>query len=412
MRILVITPGLGIGGTERSAQNFCYGYKNYGHDVIVLNHGEDGIRRQYLEKEGIKVYAIKDNIYEMLNSIELGIFDVAHIHREGRYNKKENTILRYIRKSVTLIVETNVFYAIDYSYGNSLIDLHLHLTKINRIKWLKRGGKGKSYVLPNPVNTNDYPIPSKMQINEFKNKHLIPHNAYVFGRVGQPISGKWHVSIIKSFEKLAKENDNIYLLLIGAPNTIKKSVNNIISNIRDRIIIVDVIKDPQNLGICYSAMDSFIHIAKQGESFGYVLVEAIIYGLPVLTLNTPHRDNAQTEIIRHNIDGMVVMSEKYIYEGMKSIMNKNNKKTYNNAIKSESALRYDISKVCNEALSLYKNIIDGNEKEENDKNESLNYYTDGIGNVSGIEILLAKIYDYPAVNFFRESLKIIKRYIK
>jgi hypothetical protein len=45
-------------------------------------------------------------------------------------------------------------------------------------------------------------------------------------------------------------------------------------------------------------MDFFLHLSRIGESFGLVLVEAAQAGLPIATLATPLKDDAQGEIVR------------------------------------------------------------------------------------------------------------------
>ena len=45
-------------------------------------------------------------------------------------------------------------------------------------------------------------------------------------------------------------------------------------------------------------MDVFLHLSRIGESFGLVLVEAAQIGLPIATLATPLKDDAQGEIVR------------------------------------------------------------------------------------------------------------------
>ncbi len=47
---------------------------------------------------------------------------------------------------------------------------------------------------------------------------------------------------------------------------------------------IDFIKGDKALTDFYSSIDVFVHISAIGESFGYVLTEAMICGCPVITL--------------------------------------------------------------------------------------------------------------------------------
>ena len=44
-------------------------------------------------------------------------------------------------------------------------------------------------------------------------------------------------------------------------------------------------------------MDGFLHVSRIGESFGMVLCEAMLCGVPVVTLSTPLKDNSQLEVV-------------------------------------------------------------------------------------------------------------------
>jgi hypothetical protein len=44
-------------------------------------------------------------------------------------------------------------------------------------------------------------------------------------------------------------------------------------------------------------------MSKIGESFGFVLAEALLCGCPVVTLSTPFKDNAQFEVVGDKIGG-------------------------------------------------------------------------------------------------------------
>jgi len=107
MHILTITPSLGLGGTERAAQNFSIGYRRHGHDVTVLNHGRVGPRETPLLAAGIRVLNLADQPAGTLEILDAEGFDVVHIHREGRRNDRETDLLRWARPRARLIAETN-----------------------------------------------------------------------------------------------------------------------------------------------------------------------------------------------------------------------------------------------------------------------------------------------------------------
>ncbi len=79
--------------------------------------------------------------------------------------------------------------------------------------------------------------------------------------------------------------------------------------------------DDTELRRYYGLMDVFVHAAEKGESFGMVLCEAMLSGLPVITLNTPLRDNSQIEVVPHGKAGFVVNSLKQTIDAMLACAN-------------------------------------------------------------------------------------------
>jgi hypothetical protein len=63
-------------------------------------------------------------------------------------------------------------------------------------------------------------------------------------------------------------------------------------------------------------MDVFLHASQIGESFGMVLAESLLCGVPVITLATPHRDNSQLEVVGHESGGLIVASVLGMIEAM------------------------------------------------------------------------------------------------
>jgi glycosyltransferase involved in cell wall biosynthesis len=68
------------------------------------------------------------------------------------------------------------------------------------------------------------------------------------------------------------------------------------------------------LSLVYSSLDCFLHSATVGESFGYVLTEAMLCECPVVTASTPHVSNSQVEVVGHLVGGIVAGSTQELPE--------------------------------------------------------------------------------------------------
>jgi hypothetical protein len=134
----------------------------------------------------------------------------------------------------------------------------------------------------------------------------IPDSAVVYGRIGPASMGKWSPVLIRAFNTVAKQSPKAWLAVCGLPDGMKVLVRSLPADVRSRIVELPVTSDDTELRRYYSLMDVFVHASQKGESFGMVLCEAMLAGLPVVTLNTPLRDNSQIEVVPNGVAGFVV----------------------------------------------------------------------------------------------------------
>jgi len=110
-------------------------------------------------------------------------------------------------------------------------------------------------------------------------------------------------------------------LLVGFPDCLNYWIDECSSEAKKRVVKWSPVTEDAQLRSLYGTMDVFIHGVQMGESFGYVLCEAMLCGLPVVTLSTPARDNSQVEVVGHGRGGLVVSSEVGMLTAMESLMN-------------------------------------------------------------------------------------------
>lgn len=312
MRILSVGIGLSRGGTERALQNFSVSYRRMGHDVAVFAWREDGPRRERLEREGIEVMLGGGAIEQGLRAAEAFSPDVIHIHREGVANPTETAILRRLRTPGRRVLETNVFGRVDESGGADYIDVHMHLGAWALWRWRRWAGTwGRDrigIIVPNPVTRHDFTRATSDEIRSFRSSLGIPHDAFVCGRIGQPNQASWHPATLKAFRRVAEQDPEARLLLLGLPDALQPTLRDLPAAIARRVITLPLTDADRELSLVYSSLDCFLHAAPVGESFGYVLTEAMLCGCPVVTASTPHVSNTQVEVVGHRLGGIVAGS--------------------------------------------------------------------------------------------------------
>lgn len=298
IKILSIVCDLEKGGTQRAAQNFAIGYKELGHDSRILAVNGLGSRYEEISNLLIIYNGLQDSLFEKDHN---WMPDLIHIHSHLLSFSDVKKILALFRKEGTKVVETNVFS----TPSPWMKDLDISFQLSDWGQWLYHLRQGRrSVVLSNPVNLNHFATGSPKEIGLFKSQHRIPKEAFLIGRIGENYDAKWSTLLIDAFEEVASKNWLIYLLLVNPPESIKARC--LMSRFSSRIKIIEKIEGDKKLSIAYSAMDVMVHISGIGESFGYVLPEAVLSGTPVITMSTPWADNSQGEVLRAIGGGYIV----------------------------------------------------------------------------------------------------------
>lgn len=311
MNVLEVVFSLGIGGTERTAENFAIGLKKHKNDVVMFS-SKGGVREKNLVECGIRVL---HSFEELIHISKEWIADVIHFHSHGL----DYPTILHIKQifPAALCCEQNVF-ATPTIFGKEM-DISFQLSTWCMWNYTNRKTShhiSKVAILPNPINVeNFFPISSQERM-AFRDRYQIPHSSIVLLRIGQPFEAKWNIKMIDIYRDLQKKYSDLILVCVGAPDSLKYEVSQLARDIRQGILFIDKIIGDTNLRQCYGAADIFLHMTRIGESFGIVLAEAILCGLPVVTLQTPYADNSQAEVVGHNIGGLVANRYTGVYEAV------------------------------------------------------------------------------------------------
>jgi glycosyltransferase involved in cell wall biosynthesis len=238
--------------------------------------------------------------------------DVIHLHSHGLKLPELQQLQSCVPRA--RLFETNVF-AIPSPIEKDLT-LSFQLSQWCLFLYhCRRGDRVKSIVIPNPVKSSTMFKPDADEVARFKVRHGIPAASFVIGRIGQAYTRKWSEALPVLFDRFVREVDaNAHLLLCNPSEDIVAAIAQN-PRIRPKATIIDSIIGDEQLRLFYGAMDVMLHIANVGESFGMVLGEALLCETPVLTLNTPWGDNAQSEVIGREVAGNAAndLDELYRY---------------------------------------------------------------------------------------------------
>lgn len=326
MRILTIVSDLGFGGTQRTAQNYALAFLRAGHESAVLAWREAGPRERTLRDAGVELF-VADAAGQARDAAVDGALawapDVVHVHRPGGTDPPTGAILRAARERLgarAVILETNIFARVDYSRDRRLIDVHCQLSRWCLWKWTKwsRAVRPRpiGVVVPNMVVPDDFGPIAPAERAAFRARHAIPADALVFTRVGSPLAGKWHPVVLDAFARFAAGEPRAWLVLVGCPPELRPRIAEMPADARRRVVDIPLLLGDAALRECYGSCDVFLHASAIGESFGLVLCEALLCGLPVITLSTPAKDNSQLEVVGHERGGLVVADGEAMVRAM------------------------------------------------------------------------------------------------
>lgn len=121
---------------------------------------------------------------------------------------------------------------------------------------------------------------------------------FVVGYVGNFISGKGHIQLLRAFLEISRAIPNAKLMLVGRGEL--EEVNSFIKShgLEEKVILTGFRKD---VAKCLSAMDVFVQ-PSLSEAFSQVLIEAMAVGLPVVAT----RVGGAAEVVEDGVNGYLV----------------------------------------------------------------------------------------------------------
>ena len=160
-------------------------------------------------------------------------------------------------------------------------------------------------------------------------------------------------------EVLARGHD-AGLLLVGAPEGLLAGIGRLPEGVRERVVSLPVTASDRRISECLTAMDGFLHLARIGESFGMVLCEAMLCGVPVVTLSTPLKDNSQLEVVGHGVGGLVALTPEAVPDAMVALIADADLRARVLAGGADWVRgRFGVERVSREAMAIYAGLLSG-----------------------------------------------------
>jgi len=88
----------------------------------------------------------------------------------------------------------------------------------------------------------------------------------------------------------------------------------------DRCTLLEQTLDEGRLACFYAACDVFVSASEIGEAQGLANLEAMSFGVPVVTCSMPWADNAQVEFVEHGRTGMIANHPRPFAEAVAELL--------------------------------------------------------------------------------------------
>jgi len=281
----------GIGGTEKAAELFVRNHDAM--DAYPVGLKSRGQRAETLSDDGYDVY-VPEDVEDFADFLKRNDIHILHTH-DGN---GELVTEAAKRAGTPLVIKSSQFGEYDQPDTGREIDHFIYPSNHTLFRTLVLNQLLKADDWPqnmtgiyNPLDTSELSSGTPLDcVNHLEER------TPVIGKIGRPVPEKWGKLTIRAFAEVQKVRPDTKLLLVGAPEKIKKEARSL--GCDDKVIYRDTLP-PDKVNDFYASIDALAHTSAIGESFGYVIAEAMASGVPVVVDSTPMRDNAQIELVRH-----------------------------------------------------------------------------------------------------------------
>jgi glycosyltransferase involved in cell wall biosynthesis len=304
MKILHICSARSIGGGERYLADLSNSLVGRGHDVFVALAPEAPLKDELSAVP-------KDNILFSRMRNALDIFSAFELAEFARRNNIE-IIHAHLARDYPLA-------ALAARIANKPFILTRHvLFPLKRLqKIILKNVSGiiaPSNAIAESLKKQNLFSPDKIQIiryginpEHFSAVEKTPNENFVVGTIGHLAPIKGHDVFVRAAEIVLKKRENIRFVIVGEDKSHSRENRRELEDLIARLDLkskIELAGWTDDVRPFLQKFDLFVSAAR-AEAFGLVMVEAMVYGLPVVAT----RSEGALEIIEHGKSGILVPNE-------------------------------------------------------------------------------------------------------
>jgi len=296
--------GLELGGDAKNLCSLALAQQAWADVSVLTKSAPSGVRAPDLEAQGIRVLPGMDCADGLTAWIGESPPWLVIIHRNGRNESIETSLLASLRSSGIPCFEYNTFARFDPATAG-LWTGHLHLSRTSMMQYAKRKGVSPLNMPGHAAIGYAVDVPNTITWEERSSARQtlgIDQKAFVVLRLLRPDLRKWDPLPVLAVHRLMQENLPVHLVVRSVPKVRERWVQ---QNCGSSLTLLEPTDMAPDLRLTLAAADCLVNCSQIGETFGLGLAEAMAVGLPVIVNATPQMDNAQIELCLHESNGLV-----------------------------------------------------------------------------------------------------------
>lgn len=334
-KILIFSSSPAFGGVEKALVNYCKNMDKSKYEITVLTWNYCDKIKSNLRAEINYKYLFNNNeprgFWRIIRYLPAFLlhrifikehYDIEIAFQEGNSHK----IISGARKTTKKICwfHTNSDnYDIDFKLYKTRKEVNKIINKFDKICFVSNYNKewnnirynfqkDKEIVIYNPIDIEEIKLKSQEEFNEVINKQIL--NLIVISRLSPE---KKIDELIAMLIKLKREyNYNFFMRIIGEGSEYQKLNKMIDDNKANNYIKLLGFRD--NPYVLLKESDLLICNSGKIESFSLAVAEAMVLNIPILSCS----GGAPEELINEYANGILVKSNKELYEQLKNLIEK------------------------------------------------------------------------------------------